>query len=75
MNSGKWFWFAIGYECVFAWVVALLINQFYELVVFGSFGVWTVVAIVLAALMLFQLFRPMPKREQAQERVLDSLSA
>lgn len=75
MNSGKWFWFAIGYECVFAWVVALMINQFYELVVFGSFGVWTVVAIVLAALMLFQLFRPMPKREQAQERVLDSLSA
>lgn len=60
---------------MFAWVVALLINQFYELVVFGSFGVWTVVAIVLAALMLFQLFRPMPKREQAQERVLDSLSA
>ncbi len=62
MHSGKWFWFAIGYECVFAWVVALIINQFYCLVNFGDFGVWTVVAIVLLALILFQLFRPMPKK-------------
>ena len=60
MNSGKWFAFAIAYECVFAWCVGLMINQFYNLFVLGTFGVWTVVAIVLLALMLFQLFRPMP---------------
>ena len=44
MNSPKWFWFAIGYECVFAWVVALLINQFYRWFALGLFGPWTVVA-------------------------------
>ena len=62
MNSPKWFWFAIGYECVFAWVVALLINQFYRWFALGLFGPWTVVALILLALMLFQLFRPAPKR-------------
>ena len=62
MNSPKWFWFAIGYECVFAWVVALFINQFYRWFALGLFGPWTVVALVLLALMLFQLFRPAPKR-------------
>ena len=60
MNSGKWFAFAIAYECIFAWCVGLMINQFYNLFAFGTFGVWTVVAIVMLALMLFQLFRPMP---------------
>ena len=62
MNDPKWFWFAIGYECVFAWVVALFINQFYRWFALGLFGPWTVVALVLLALMLFQLFRPAPKR-------------
>ncbi len=61
MNSGKWTAIAIGYECVFAWVVGLIINQLYELIVLGQFGIWTVVAFALIAVMLFQLFRPMPK--------------
>lgn len=74
MDSGRWTAFAIGYECVFGWVIGLLINQLYELVAFGSFGLWTVVAFVLLAAMLFQLFRPMPKWERKDERILDSLS-
>ena len=60
MNSGKWTAIAIGYECAFAWVIGLLINQFYNLFVLGQFGIWTVVAIVLLVAMLFQIFRPMP---------------
>ena len=60
MNSGKWTAIAIGYECAFAWVVGLMINQFY-LLSQGVVSIWTIVAIVFAALMLFQLFRPMPK--------------
>lgn len=60
MNSGKWTAIAIGYECAFAWVIGLFINQFYNLLVLGQFGIWTVVAIVLLAAMLFQIFRPMP---------------
>ncbi len=59
MNSAKWTAIAIGYECGFAWIVGLMINQFY-LLAQGVFSVWTVVAIVIAALMLFQIFRPMP---------------
>lgn len=61
MDSGKWTAIAIGYECGFAWCIALFINQFYNLFVLGQFGFWTVVAIVLFAAMLFQIFRPMPK--------------
>ena len=60
MNSGKWTAIALGYECGFAWVVGLMINQFY-LLSQGVVSIWTVVAVAFAALILFQLFRPMPK--------------
>ncbi len=74
MDDPKWFWFAIGYECGFGWVVGLLINQFYELFVFGSFGFWTVVAFVLLAGILYQLFRPMPTWDEKDEHILDDLT-
>ncbi len=61
MNSGKWTAIALGYECAFAWVVGLIINQLYNLIALGQFGIWTVVAFAFIALILFQLFRPMPK--------------
>ena len=59
MGSAKWTAIALGYECGFAWVVGLMINQFY-LAALGEFSVWTVVAAACALLILFQLFRPMP---------------
>uniref|UniRef100_UPI0023EF8F09 ferrous iron transport protein B n=1 Tax=Collinsella stercoris TaxID=147206 RepID=UPI0023EF8F09 len=58
MGSAKWTAIALGYECGFAWVVGLMINQFY-LAALGEFSVWTVVAAACALLILFQLFRPM----------------
>ena len=61
MNSGKWTAIAIGYECGFAWCVGLIINQLYNLIALGQFGIWTVVAIAVLVLMLIQIFRPMPK--------------
>lgn len=67
MNSAKWTAIAIGYECAFAWVVGLMINQFY-LAATGVFSIWTVVALVFAALILFQLFRPMPKYAWTDDR-------
>ena len=73
MDSARWTAFAIGYECVFGWVIGLFINQFYELFVFGNFGFWTVVAFVLLAAMLFQVFRPTPKWDKSDEKILDSL--
>lgn len=74
MDDPKWFWFAIGYECGFGWVVGLLINQLYELFVFGNFGFWTVVAFALLAAILFQLFRPMPTWDEKDGHILQSLS-
>ena len=61
MNSGKWTAIAIGYECAFAWVVGLIINQMYNLIALGQVGIWTFVAFAFIAAILFQLFRPMPK--------------
>ncbi|WP_417228840.1 ferrous iron transport protein B [Thermophilibacter sp.] len=74
MDSPKWFWFAIGYQCVFAWCVGLIINQLWELFALGNFGAWTVVAFVLLAGMIFQVVRPMPKTEQGEEKVLAQLA-
>lgn len=74
MDSPKWFWFAIGYQCVFAWAVGLIINQLWELFALGNFGVWTVVAFVLLAGMIFQIVRPMPKTEREDEKILADLS-
>ncbi len=74
MDSPKWFWFAIAYQCVFAWCVGLIINQLWELFVLGNFGAWTVVAFVLLAGMIFQIARPMPKTEQVDEKVLAQLA-
>ena len=75
MDSGKWFAIAIGYECIFAWVIGLFINQFYNLLVLGQFGIWTVVAIVLLVAMLFQIFRPMPKHAWTDEDETNTASA
>ncbi|RGL32016.1 ferrous iron transporter B [Collinsella sp. TF07-1] len=75
MNSGKWTAIAIGYECAFAWVIGLFINQFYNLLVLGQFGIWTVVAIALLVAMLFQIFRPMPKHAWTDEDETNTASA
>ena len=75
MDSGKWTAIAIGYECAFAWVIGLFINQFYNLLVLGQFGIWTVVAIVLLVVMLFQIFRPMPKHAWTDEDETNTASA
>ena len=74
MDSPKWFWFAIGYQCVFAWCVGLIINQLWELFVLGNFGFWTVVAFVLLAGMIFQIARPMPKTERTDDKILAQLA-
>ena len=73
MNDPKWFWFAIGYECGFAWVVGLIINQLWELFVLGNFGFWTVVAFALLAAIIYQLFKPMPKWDKKDDKILSSL--
>ena len=58
MNNVKWFWFAIGYQCGLAYVVALCIYQIGTLITTGAFGPGTVVAFVFIAAILYLLFRP-----------------
>lgn len=58
MNSRKWFWFAIGYQCILAYVVALCVFQIGTLVINGTFGVWTAIAILLVIGFFYLLFRP-----------------
>jgi len=58
MNNRKWFWFAIGYQCAFAYVVSLCIYQIANLIVNGAFGVGTVVAFLLVVGFIYLLFRP-----------------
>lgn len=59
MASAKWTWFAIGYQTVLAYAAALMINQIGGLLTGGlSFGIGTVVAILVLALLIFLLFRP-----------------
>ena len=58
MNSAKWFWFAIGYECGFAYVIALIVNQLGKLFT-GDVNVFgLIVAIIAIALIIFMLVRP-----------------
>ena len=57
MNNGKWTAFAITYQCVFAYVIALIINQIGNLIVNGTFGFGTVVAILLIIGLIYLLVR------------------
>lgn len=59
MNNTKWFLFAIGYQCGLAYVVAMMIYQFGTFLSGGGFGLGTIVAVILLAIMLYLLFRPM----------------
>ncbi len=58
MNSGKWTWFAIGYQTILAYAVSLAIYQIGTVVTGGGFGIGTVVAILVVIGFLYLLFRP-----------------
>ena len=58
MNNAKWFWFAIGYQTLLAYVVSLCVYQIGTLLATGTFGIGTVVAFVMIIGFLYLLFRP-----------------
>ncbi len=57
MNNAKWTLFAIGYMCVFAYVISLIVYQLGSLFAGGGFGLGTVAAVVLLALLVYLLVR------------------
>lgn len=58
MNSAKWTWFAVGYQCVFAYAIALMINQFGLLFTGNVNVIGLIFAVLILAFMLYMLFRP-----------------
>lgn len=68
MNSAKWFWTAIGYQCGFAYVVALCIYQI-GMLFSGTFAVGTIVAFILVLAFLFLLFRPSKNKSGSDNRL------
>ena len=69
MNNAKWFWFAIGYQCGLAYVVALCIYQIGTLITTGTFGIGTLVAFVCIAGILYLLFRPYKESDTLNVKV------
>ena len=64
MNDKKWFWFAILFQNIFAYIVCLCFYQIGSFVTGGAFGIGTVVGFVVLIAMLFLLFRPDPYKDQ-----------
>ena len=58
MNNAKWTWFAIGYQCGFAYVIALMVNQFGGLFTGHASILGVIVSVVLLVGILYQLFKP-----------------
>ena len=66
MNHAKWFWFAIGYQCLLAYAAAFCVYQIGMYVTGGGFGIFTAAAFLLTAGILWLLVRPY-KEKRAQQ--------
>ena len=75
MNNAKWFWFAIGYQCILAYVAAMCIYQIGTLITTGAFGIGTIIAFVCVAGFLYLLFRPYKESETLNVNVKSVASA
>ena len=63
MNNSKWTWFAIIYQCVFAYVIGLAVFQIGRVFAGGMNMIGLIVAVVIVGAMIFQLFRPYKEAE------------
>ena len=69
MNSAKWTWFAIGYQCVFAYAVTLVVYQLGMLFTGAGYALGTAAAFAVVALVLFLLFRPHRQTERPAKKL------
>ena len=74
MNNAKWFWTAIGYQCGFAWLVGLVVNQLGSLALYGQFGVFTVIAVLVVIAFFYFLLRP-AKKMQVKGKAVTAVEA
>ena len=77
LQSRKWFWFAILFQNVFAYITTMIVFQVGSLIAYGTFSIGTVIAFVFLAAILFLLFRPDPYKElkSVSRRSVDAASA
>lgn len=69
MNNRKWFWFAIGYQTILAYIVSLCVYQIGTWITAGTFGIGTVVAILFVIGFIYLLFRPYKESETLKVNV------
>ena len=69
MNNAKWTWFAIGYQCGFAYVIALMINQFGNLFAGNANILGVIVAVILLAGLIYMLCRPYKEATKLSAKV------
>ena len=69
MNSAKWTWFAIGYQCGFAYIIALMINQFGKLFTGSVNVIGLIVSIAILGFMIYMLVRPYKEATKLTARV------
>lgn len=69
MNNRKWFWFAIGYQTILAYIVSLCIYQIGTWITAGTFSIGTVVAILFVIGFIYLLFRPYKESETLKVNV------
>lgn len=67
MNHKKWFAIAIGYQTIFAYVIALIVFQIGDFIIFGNFGLMTVIAFALIIAIVYLVIRPY--RESVKRKV------
>jgi len=65
MNNIKWFWFAVGYQTLLAYVVSLCVFQIGSLVITGTFGIFTIVAFALIAGFIYLMVRPSKEEKKS----------
>ena len=69
MNNAKWTWFAIGYQCGFAYVIGLMINQFGNLFAGSANVLGVIVAVILLAGLIYMLCRPYKEATKLSAKV------
>nr|WP_288824511.1 ferrous iron transport protein B [uncultured Clostridium sp.] len=69
MNNARWFWFAVGYQTLLAYVVALCVYQVGTLITTGSFGFFTAVAFALIAGFIYLLVRPLKEKSGSKVKL------
>ena len=69
MNNARWTWFAIGYQCGFAYAIALMVNQFGNVFTGNVNIIGLIAAVAVLAIMIYMLFKPYKEATRLEKSV------